>query len=252
MAPGYTTPTRGHTVNPERAPARAADRPIEGRGWALLGVPSSSTAHGPGQEQAPAALRADGLVDVPARLDTAGLDPASLDLVDLGDVTCHRWQPDPSTAKNLEAALATFDGVMKRGAQVRRDGRRPLVIGGECTVELGVLAGHLAAGGDPALLYVDVDLYPPATNPNGALDSMTVAHALALPGTNDRLARHGPAPRCSPHGRWCSSASPPTPAPKPTRSTGSTPAASRPPPSPAVQQQPPPRHSPLFPPPPAS
>ena len=75
-----------------------------------------------------------------------------------------------------------------------RGGEVPLVVGGDCTVELGVLSGFLRAGGDPALLYFDggVDLYTPATNPTGILDSMGVAHMVGEPGVAEELARIGP------------------------------------------------------------
>jgi arginase len=77
---------------------------------------------------------------------------------------------------------------------VLRGGEVQLVVGGDCTVELGVLSGFLRAGGDPALLYFDggVDLYTPATNPTGILDSMGVAHMVGEPGVAEELARIGP------------------------------------------------------------
>jgi arginase len=51
--------------------------------------------------------------------------------------------------------------VADRAESVLRGGEMPLVVGGDCTVELGVLSGFLRAGEDPALLYFDggVDLY---------------------------------------------------------------------------------------------
>lgn len=75
-------------------------------------------------------------------------------------------------------------------------GETPLVIGGDCTIELGVLSGILRAGGDPALLYFDggVDLRTPETNPTGILDSMGVAHMVAEPGSAEELAHVGPTP----------------------------------------------------------
>jgi arginase len=74
---------------------------------------------------------------------------------------------------------------------VLRDGELPLVIGGDCTIELGVLSGFLRAGEDPALLYLDgsVNLYTPATNPTGILDSMGVAHMVGEPGAAEELAQ---------------------------------------------------------------
>ena len=57
-----------------------------------------------------------------------------------------------------------------------------------------MLSGFLRAGEDPALLYLDggVDLFTPATNPTGILDSMGVAHMVAEEGAAEALSRIGP------------------------------------------------------------
>ena len=63
-------------------------------------------------------------------------------------------------------------------------GQRPLIIGGDCSITVGVIAGFVQQGVRPALLYVDggPDLYTPDTRPNGNLDAMGLAHLLAIPG----------------------------------------------------------------------
>jgi arginase len=72
--------------------------------------------------------------------------------------------------------------------------RIPLILGGDCTVTIGLVAGHAAADTQPALIYVDggPDLYTPETRANGNLDAMGLAHMLALPGTVGALAAVGP------------------------------------------------------------
>ena len=57
------------------------------------------------------------------------------------------------------------------------------------------MAAFRDRGIEPALLYMDggVDLFTPATNPTGILDSMGVAHLLDEPGTAVDLAGLGPA-----------------------------------------------------------
>jgi len=64
-----------------------------------------------------------------------------------------------------------------------------LVLGGDCTIELGTVAGGLRDGSSVGLVYIDLDadLNTPATG-DGILDWMGVAHLLRLPGTNDELA----------------------------------------------------------------
>jgi arginase len=69
-----------------------------------------------------------------------------------------------------------------------------VVLGGECSVTIAVMSAFRDSGIEPASLYMDggVDLFTPATNPTGILDSMGVAHLLDEPGTAAEPA--GPAP----------------------------------------------------------
>jgi arginase len=81
-----------------------------------------------------------------------------------------------------------------RVGAILADGRIPLVLGGECSVTIAVLSAFVDKGIEPALLYMDggVDLFTPATNPTGILDSMGVAHLLDEPGAAAELAGFGP------------------------------------------------------------
>jgi arginase len=111
---------------------------------ALIGAPTSAGAFAPGQEQAPQALRATGLL------------PGALDL----------------------------------GDTALRGGHRALVLGGDCTIELGVVAGAQAAGHDRlGLVYFDLhaDINTPQTIPGGTLDWMGMAHLLGRPGAHPDL-----------------------------------------------------------------
>ena len=154
----------------------------------LIGVPSSAGAHWPGQDKAPRALRDAGLAKL--------LEAAGCPLVDHGDLPRSRFRPDREHRRpqNLGAVIEVARSVAERVESALRGGDTPLVISGDCTIELGVLTGFLGAGEDPALLYIDggLDLYTPATNPTGILDSMGVAHMLAVPGAAEELARIGP------------------------------------------------------------
>src|SRR5215208_1654531 len=156
----------------------------------LIGAPSSAGAHWPGQEKAPAALRAVGLIE---RLQDAGLR-----VDDHGDLQGARFRPDKRQRhqQNLPAVSRVAARVAESVEATLRADQVPLVLGGDCTIELGVLSGALRGGrdGELGLLYVDghADLNTPATSPSGILDSMGVAHMVAEEGTAEELSRVGP------------------------------------------------------------
>lgn len=154
---------------------------------ALIGVPSSAGAHWPGQEKTPQYLRNAGLV---ARLEAVGLD-----VVDYGDLPLMRFRPDRKHRhqQNLAAVVEVCQGVADQIDLALQRKATPLVIGGDCTIGLGVIAGFLRRHEELSLLYFDghVDLNTPATSPSGILDSMGIAHIIGEPGTADQLAHFG-------------------------------------------------------------
>ena len=150
---------------------------------AVIGAPTSAGAFAPGQEDAPGALRAAGLV-------------AALGASDRGDTPRFRWRVDSDAPRAMNAD-AVVDGVRAVAARVEkalRAGDLPLVLGGDCTVGIGTVAGAVAAGAEPRLVYLDLhpDLNTPDTVPDGALDWMGVAHMLDVEGADGRLAAAGP------------------------------------------------------------
>jgi arginase len=150
---------------------------------ALIGAPTSAGAFAPGQEDAPAALRAAGLVQ-------------ALGASDRGDTPRFRWRVDHDAPRAMNAD-AVVDGVRAVAARVEAAlgaGDLPLVLGGDCTVGVGTVAGAVAAGAEPRLVYLDLhpDLNTPGSVPDGALDWMGVAHMLGVDGADERLAAAGP------------------------------------------------------------
>ena len=154
----------------------------------LIGVPSSMGAFAPGQEKGPAALREAGLVE---RLSGLGV-------ADRGDSALRRWRPDRENrrAQNLAAVVEVARETAGRVREAREGGFLPLVVGGDCTVELGTIAGLLSgsAGVRPGLIYFDLhpDLNVPSSVVEGALDWMGVAHMLGLEGAAESLSHIGP------------------------------------------------------------
>jgi arginase len=143
-------------------------------GFTLIGVPSSAGTHGIGQEQAPLQLRRAGLMD---RLLAAGVT-----IADDGDLpmALYRTGSPDRYQQNLEQVVKVARRVADRVDDVVAGGRTPVVLGGDCTITLGALAGlqrhHPSAG----LVYFDgdVDLNTPETTRSGILDGMGVAHLL--------------------------------------------------------------------------
>jgi arginase len=151
----------------------------------VLGVPSSAGAFAPGQEKAPASLREAGL--------GAALEARGREVRDLGDSPVWRWRSDRDRprAQNLDAVVATARETADRVAAA--DGPL-LVLGGDCSIELGTLAGQLARDDSVGLVYLDMhpDLNTPETVTEGTFDWMGMAHALGVEGTAPELAGVGP------------------------------------------------------------
>ena len=114
---------------------------------------------------------------------------------DHGDVAAFRWRPDLErpNAKNAAAVARVATDTAEGVARILSSRQRPLVIGGDCSITIGVIAGFVRHGVRPALLYVDggPDLYTPDTRPNGNLDAMGMAHLLAVPGHDREVAGVG-------------------------------------------------------------
>jgi arginase len=155
----------------------------------VIGVPTSAGAHYAGQDRAPAALRAAGLLD---RLRSRGLS-----ITDCGDVAGEVWSPDQidAPARNIDSVVRVARAVSGAVERESRAGRIPLVIGGDCTITLGVVSGLQRSLGDVRLAYFDgdADLSSPERTTSGVLDATGVAHLLGIADTPlTRLGPHDP------------------------------------------------------------
>jgi len=149
----------------------------------LVEAPTSAGAYASGQEDGPRALLDGGLVE---RLEAAGLAVRGG-----GRVSPFRWRPDPESPRAANAG-AVIDRAGQVAALVRSApaGSIVLVLGGDCTVGVGTVAGLLDRAEPLGLVYLDrhADLNVPDSTVDGALDWMGVAHMLDVDGSLDGLA----------------------------------------------------------------
>jgi arginase len=154
----------------------------------VIGVPTSAGAFAPGQEAAPGALRDAGML--------GALADAGLAVHDHGDAEEWRWRPDRlrPRAQHLDKVVEIVRDTARRVAASTAAGDLTLVLGGDCTVGVGTVAGHLESGERVGLLYFDAhaDLNVPGSVKPGALDWMGMAHMLAEDGAERPLVEAGP------------------------------------------------------------
>jgi len=153
--------------------------------FVLIGAPSSAGAHAPGQEKAPFALREAGILE---RFVEFGLT-----VVDTGNLPGFRYKNDPANprARNVQVVADNARRVADAVANVLRDQKKYIVLGGDCTNGTGAIAGatrenELRTG----VIYLDMhgDLNTPESVNSGALDWMGVAHLLGEKGTTREFA----------------------------------------------------------------
>lgn len=141
---------------------------------ALIGVPSSAGARKTGQERAPECLRAAGLVP---RLISRGYD-----VMDLGDLNQVSFRPDTENPKkqNLSLVIDVLTQVTESVELAIASRAWPLVLGGDCSITIGVIAALTKHFPNLGLSYIDgdVDLNTPETTNTGIFDGMVLAHIL--------------------------------------------------------------------------
>jgi arginase len=119
---------------------------VIGSEWFLLGAPWDCSGTGRGEARAPEALRAAGL---------AG--HVDVDLGDAATVISSRHRDERTGVRALPDTIAAAHALATAlGTGMREHpGRRPLVIGGDCSLLLGVFAHTRQALGDVGLCLVD-------------------------------------------------------------------------------------------------
>lgn len=134
----------------------------------VIGVPIDSVGESGGTELGPGALRRAGV------LDALG-GPR-----DDGDLPVHLRGTERDAASGIVAypdVMATSRAIGDAVADALRAGRRPLLLGGCCTMLVGVAVALRAERGRAGIAYLDghLDLYDGRTSPTGEAADMPLA-----------------------------------------------------------------------------
>lgn len=128
-----------------------------------------------GVDMGPNAIRYSGLAE---RLDGIGID-----VLDRGNVIAELPENagivDEQT-RYLPAILALCAQIAKGVAAAVREGRIPLVLGGDHSIAMGTLSGLHSVHGPGGVLWIDAhaDINRPDTSPTGNVHGMPLAAAL--------------------------------------------------------------------------
>ena len=139
----------------------------EPKKFTVLGVPIDSAGRATGVERLPGALREAGLV-------------RRLGAEDLGDLPVAIDDPerDPATGIiGFESLRVASAEIQSNVAQLLAEGRRPLLLGGDCTLLIGVAAALKSHFGPAGLAFIDghLDFYDGRSSPTGEAADMELA-----------------------------------------------------------------------------
>ena len=143
---------------------------------AILGAPMDLGAGRRGVDMGPSALR---VAQLNQRLTCLGYD-----VVDLGNVLVEQPEsvpPGEDRAKYLTQIQQTCERLAGKVAQAMREGKVPLVLGGDHSIAVGTIAGIAQAERERnrriGLLWIDAhaDMNTPETSPSGNVHGMPLA-----------------------------------------------------------------------------
>ena len=157
----------------------------------LIGAPQDLGQVQRGVDMGPSAVRVAGIIP---RLESLGYE-----VIDRGDISCASMatadQGDPS-ARFLSHVVADSELLATAVEAAARQGRFPLVIGGDHSVAIGTLGGLASVEPRQGLLWVDAhaDFNTPESSPSGNIHGMPVAAILGQ-GPNDLVDVAGVSPK---------------------------------------------------------
>jgi arginase len=140
----------------------------------IIGVRSSAGARRVGQDRAPESFRKAGLHE---RLQSAGVEV--VDSIDL-DQVLFRPDLDHPREQNLALVCEVAQQVAEHVSNAVAEDTTPIVLGGDCTITLGVVSGLSRHFPKLGLIYFDgdLDLNTPETTSSGIFDGMVMSHLI--------------------------------------------------------------------------
>ena len=147
----------------------------------IIDVPTEAGTHWAGQAKAPQALREAGLSE---KLQKLGFQVSSIQALDQPQT----WVPADiiNGVRNEENVVEVCNKVSKAVSSERASQKLQLILGGDCSIELGVLSGLNALYPEKRIgvLYFDgdADLSIPTDDKTGILDSMVISRLLRREG----------------------------------------------------------------------
>ena len=161
----------------------------------VLGVPMDLGADRRGVDMGPSAIRYGGLAD---QLASAGID-----CIDGGDIAVPRPEESDPDAGGLPSGRAKFFRETKEVCEdvttavnaTLREGRFPLVLGGDHSIGIGTIAGAAREDEELGVIWFDAhgDFNTPETTPSGNIHGMSLAAVLGLGSFSDHEWAHTPA-----------------------------------------------------------
>ncbi|MDX6576564.1 MAG: arginase [Blastocatellia bacterium] len=155
------------------------DRPGEGKGVSLLGVPLSFGQSMAGVDLGPGAIRVAGLAQRIAKL--------GYEVEDLGDLPLERPRSLPPAGEKLKYLSEIYQACERLASEVEQitdAGNLPITIGGDHSIAIGSLAGVVKSFRKRderlGLIYFDAhaDMNTPDTSPSGNIHGMPLAALL--------------------------------------------------------------------------
>ncbi len=141
----------------------------------IIGVPLDYGQNRRGVDMGPSALRYSGIVK---RLEALGHD-----VLDEGNINVPAAFQDleqNEQLKNLEEVARANEQLAQVVSRVKREGRFPLIIGGDHSLGLGSLAGLSSTVENLGVIWFDAhtDVNTPETSPSGNIHGMALAASL--------------------------------------------------------------------------